>query len=71
MAVMAISIRSFVEARRFLVMVVLGVVGGTAGLAACDGCAAGLRGGEGAALLEVFDHHTAEIYEYEPAGEKT
>ena len=42
-----------------------------ADLAACYRCAAELRGVEGAALLEVFDHHTAEIYEYEPAGEKT
>lgn len=42
-----------------------------ADLAACYRCAAELRGVEDAALLEVFDHHTAEIYEYKPAGEKT
>ena len=42
-----------------------------ADLAACYRCAAELRGVDGTALLEVFDHHTAEIYEFKPAGEKT
>ena len=42
-----------------------------ADLAACYRCAAELRGVEGAALLDIFDHHTAEIYEYKPVGEET
>ena len=42
-----------------------------ADLAVCYRCAAELQGVEGTARLGLFDHHTAEIYDYQPPDEET